>query len=336
MKKIYIVLWVVVLITTGTIAYVVLTDPEADINETSGEDLAIAKNEVYQLPVVDLNTDTSLFSIDRSQILRGTLSNKKDVIPALSNPKFDSVNEVSYGDDELGILVSFDNEDRYYPYSILVQHEIVNDSIEQNDFSVTFCPLCGSALVFNQYTEHGKLTFGVSGMLFQSNLLMYDHQTESLWSQARGEAVMGELLGTKLEIIDTRLVTFEKLKSDFPNAKVLSQDTGYNRNYDLYPYGDYNNNDDFLFQTDEFSSEFNPKELMYVIPRKDGSVAIPFLTLAEQTGRYSFEVYGENLDLSFEDGEPIVTSNETKLPGYYEMWFSWYIHNGEGGVVWEF
>lgn len=97
---------------------------------------------------------------------------------------------------------------RWYSYNILNWHEIVNDSIDDTYFAVTFCPLCGSAIVYDRDISSGVTTFGVSGKLYNSNLLMYDRDSETLWSQSRGEAVVGEKLGEKLDIIDADMISW--------------------------------------------------------------------------------------------------------------------------------
>jgi hypothetical protein len=275
-----------------------------------------------------LKTNTSMSSIPLSDVLSGGPG--KDGIPALSNPLFVSVEEAEVNDTTLGVFISIDEEKRFYPYNILVWHEIVNDSIGDTHFAVTFCPLCGSAITFNREVGGEVLTFGVSGLLWESNLLMYDTKTESLWSQAKNEAVIGDYIGTKLSLLDMRLLEFGTIKELHPDSRVLSRDTGYARSYDIDPYGDYETNDRILFPVSVSDSRFSAKEIMYVVPFNESSYAFPDSGLDETT---TFEVADGELVLErLEEGVQAYI-NGNPLPGYYEMWFSWATHHQNDGVV---
>src|SRR3989344_4868604 len=156
------------------------------------------KNSAPSKSLPGLNTDTGKSSIDQSKIVSGGPG--KDGIPAISNPKFVDIGDEELSDSTSGILINLNKQTRFYPFNILVWHEIVNDSIEGSYIAVTFCPLCGSAIVFDRRVGDEILEFGVSGLLYESNLLMYDKKTESLWSQVLGEAVVGSYTGTKLAL----------------------------------------------------------------------------------------------------------------------------------------
>ncbi|MBT4121233.1 MAG: DUF3179 domain-containing protein [Candidatus Magasanikbacteria bacterium] len=280
----------------------------------------------------DLKTDFNKTIIDTNQILSGGPG--KDGIPALTNPKFTNIASADFPEESLGILVSFDGEVRYYPYNILVWHEIVNDNIGDNYFTATFCPLCGSGIVYNRNIDGAILEFGVSGRLFESNLLMYDKKTESLWSQARGEAVVGYYTETKLEILPMQLIPFSTVKEKYPNAKVLSKKTGHLRNYSFYPYGGYDDNDDIYFPTSDFDDKFPPKEIMFVIPVGDKSVAVANKNV-EEGKKLTKKINSDNLEVEKIDGEVFAKLNNKPVPGYYEMYFSWSIHHGDDGLLWD-
>jgi hypothetical protein len=123
----------------------------------------------------------------------------RDGIPAIDNPRFITPSEADFmqGDDEV-VSVTFGNETRAYPLRILVWHEIVNDEIAGQPIVVTYCPLCGTAMVFSRRVGARTLDVGVSGLIYQSDVLIYDRQTESLWSQLRMEAVSGSLVESPL------------------------------------------------------------------------------------------------------------------------------------------
>lgn len=162
----------------------------------------------------------------------------QDGIPAIDDP---SIGEISEGDEliESGDIVfgvSRNGEYRAYPQHILVWHEIVNDELGGEPLSVTYCPLTGTAIGF----ERGSTTLGVSGQLVNSNLIMYDRATESWWPQVLGTAVRGEHTGEALAEFRVTWTTWGRWTETHPETTVLTEETGYARNYDSDPYGEYN------------------------------------------------------------------------------------------------
>jgi hypothetical protein len=149
----------------------------------------------------------------------------RDAIPAITDPQFDSVGTAqSYMNaDEQVIGLAIHGEVRAYPINILSRHEIANDVVGGEPIAITWCPLCYSALVFSRRANGDELTFGVSGKLYQNNLIMYDHQTDSLWSQLLGQAVAGPLSGTHLRLIVASQSTWEDWRAEHPDTLVLSK-----------------------------------------------------------------------------------------------------------------
>lgn len=274
-----------------------------------------------------LNTNTAKTSIPLDKIQDGGPG--KDGIPALTNPKFTSVKETNIADDIDGIVVSFGNVTKFYPFNIMVWHEIVNDTVNDKSLVITFCPLCGSAIVFETTDQ-----FGVSGKLYESNLLMYDKNTESLWSQSIGTAVVGDRTGEKLSIYNSQLMSLKDFKTKYPNGQILSTDTGYNRDYSFYPYRDYNDNEDIFFPISVKDNRFPVKEIMYVVNAYDKSVAFPVKQLSDAI--VSVVVVDNKVTATLIDGEVIVKDALGKiLPGYNGMWFSWATQHQKDGVVWK-
>lgn len=275
------------------------------------------------------DTDFSKSSINLKTIIKGGPG--KDGIPAIDDPKFNKINKSNLMDDSLGLLVTVHDESRFYPFNILVWHEIVNDKIGNSYFSVTFCPLCGSAIAFNREFNGIVHRFGVSGYLHESNLLMYDDKTESFWSQSLGEAVIGEYLGKKLEVLDVSLLEFNVVKNKFPNTLILSQNTGFKRNYDYYPYGDYEISSNLYYPVSSTDPTYHAKEMMYVVYYKGISFCFPLKQFKSGFLKYTYK--DTNIDISSNDGVISFVINGVKYPGYYEMWFSWFIHHTKDGIV---
>jgi len=186
----------------------------------------------------------------------------KDGIPSIDNPVFITVNDVPayLQDDDLVVGIRIGNEIRAYPHPILDWHEIVNDEINGKAFSVTYCPLTGSAITWNRALTQGTTTFGVSGLLYNSNLIAYDRESDSYWSQMLMQAVHGPRIQDKVElftIIETQWDTWKKM---YPNSNILSTETGFNRQYGVYPYGDYKVSNRLLFPVDNNDERLHRKE----------------------------------------------------------------------------
>jgi hypothetical protein len=165
----------------------------------------------------------------------------KDCIPSIDQPQFESVKEASswLKDEDILFVLETKNEVRAYPQRILNWHEIVNDEVDEEALAITFCPLCGSSLAFEREIDGQILEFGVSGKLHNNDLVMYDRNTLSLWQQITGEAIVGPMFGKKLKQVSLSGMRWEQFNQDFEDALVLSRDTGFSRNYDTSPYGDY-------------------------------------------------------------------------------------------------
>jgi len=187
------------------------------------------------------NTEKSL--IDLNELKKG--GPPKDGIPSIDSPEFITAEVArSWIDDkEPVIAVTYQGKARAYPLQVLIWHEIVNDEINGEPILVTFCPLCYSALAFERTINDKVLEFGVSGFLRHSDLVMYDRKTESLWQQFNGKALVGDYVGTNLEQIPSQIISFAQFRNSYPNGKVLSRNTGYDRNYGTNPYAGYDDID---------------------------------------------------------------------------------------------
>ncbi len=133
------------------------------------------------------------------------------------------------------LAIEIDGEARAYPIQIMTWHEIVNDTIAGIPVAISYCPLCNSASAYERRLGGEIVDFGTSGLLYRSALVMYDRQTESLWSHFTGEAVAGELTGERLETVPVSTVAWEDWRDTNPDGLVLSRDTGHRRPYGQKP-----------------------------------------------------------------------------------------------------
>ncbi len=195
---------------------------------------------------VELNwkTDTTKHAAPLNEF---TALMKPDGIPPIDSPKFWDKEKATanYFEHEPVIAVEIGGKAKAYPLSVLMFHEIVNDEINGVPFSATYCPLCNAALVFDRRLKFNGndylLDFGVSGMLRNSDLVMWDRQTESWWQQLLGEALVGELTGAQLEIIPSMLISLNEFFESYPQGLVLSTETGHSNKYGTNPYTSYDN-----------------------------------------------------------------------------------------------
>jgi hypothetical protein len=173
-----------------------------------------------------------------------------DGIPAIDDPRFLDTREVTYlEDDEPVLAIEVDGDARAYPIQIMTWHEIVNDTVGGIPVAVSYCPLCNTAIAYDRRAGGRVLDFGTSGMLYNSALVMYDRQTESLWSHFTGQAVFGYLAGTELELIPVQTVAWHDWRDANPDGRVLSRETGFERDYGRNPYPGYDDVDNppFLY-----------------------------------------------------------------------------------------
>lgn len=208
--------------------------------------------------------------VNTEYVLQGCESGY-DCIKSIENPKFITVtNAVMMHDDDLVVGIKIGDVVRCYPHRILDWHEMVNDKISDKKFTINYCPLTGSAMAWNRIVNGKETTFGVSGLLYNSNVIPYDRETGSHWSQMRMQCINGEFYKQKIEafpIIETTWKTWKKL---YPASEVLSFETGYNRDYELYPYFDYKETEDIMFEVEFDNDKIFQKERMFGIVQNEG------------------------------------------------------------------
>ena len=213
-----------------------IADPPA-VTERQGPEVLVGDDRPDRLRALtsSWNTNWELHTINYQDILSG--GPPRDGIPSIDTPQFiDQAAAAAWlADNEPVIALEIDGDARAYPLQVITWHEIVNDTVGDVPVVVTFCPLCNSALVFDRRFQDDLFEFGVSGLLRNSDLIMYDRTTESLWQQFTGEGIVGDLAGEQLTFLPSSLVSFADFRDAFPEGVVLSRETGFNRAYGRNP-----------------------------------------------------------------------------------------------------
>ncbi|MEO9588609.1 MULTISPECIES: DUF3179 domain-containing protein [Marinobacter] len=259
----------------------------------------------------------------------------RDGIPSIDSPKFvPASGELPWREDDL-VMTYDQGQERYaFPIGILNWHEIVNHGAIEKPVLITFCPLCGTGMAFDPRVEGRTLTFGVSGLLYNSDLLMYDHQTESLWSQIEGRAISGSLAGSELEPVAIRHELWRKWRNRVGDAGlVLSTDTGHRRNYRQSPYGDYDHSERLYFPVSSTSRKYHPKTWVLGWTYNGESKAWPFPELADHgDGELEDQIGGRKVSIHFDADVPSAELRDESgklLPATRAFWFAWYTFHPE-------
>jgi hypothetical protein len=245
-------------------------------NSTGGAKTHNPTQADVQVSTAGWKTDFAKHSVPLDQFASGGPG--KDGIPAIDQPRFvpvEAADRFLTGDEPVAV-VELDGVAKAYPIQIMVWHEIVNDTITGHPIALTYCPLCNSTVAFSRIVRGRALSFGTTGNLRNSDLVMYDRQTESWWQQLTAQAVVGKLSGTKLDVLPSQILSWAEFKRAHPNGMVLSRNTGYDRPYGQNPYAGYDQPNSPPFA---LSDQPDPK-----LPPKERVAAV-------QTGHRSAVVY---------------------------------------------
>ncbi len=260
----------------------------------------------------------------------------KDGIPALIDPDFVAADEASFLTDKDRVLgISHNGVIRAYPIRILNYHEIVNDLLGGDAIVVTFCPLCGSGMAFYSNISDARLLFGVSGLLYNSDVLMYDLQTQSLWSQLMSQAISGPMKGQRLTTLAISHTTWKEWKSRHPETEVLTTQTGFRRNYRVDPYPNYGRSGRLYFPVNQSSKLYKRKALVMGLEIDGRFKVYPFDELEEGQARFSDEFQGISFDVLFDEENKtarILRADGIEIPTTIAFWFAWYAFHPESEV----
>ncbi|MFQ5548433.1 MAG: DUF3179 domain-containing protein [Woeseia sp.] len=268
--------------------------------------------------------DDALVPVD--EILHG--GPQRDGIPSLDHPKFVSAMDAEFlGSPDRVLGIEVDGIARAYPVRILNYHEIVNDSIGGQAILITYCPLCGSGMAFVASIGGRRHEFGVSGLLYNSDVLLYDRETNSLWSQIKKTAVTGPMKGTMLHTLPLSHTSWREWRARYPDTLVLSTDTGFRRDYNVNPYGDYGRHARLYFPVAHRDRRYHPKSTVLGLEVDGRFKAYPFDELEQGPARFSDEFQGRRFEVIYDRNNQtarIVDAEGNQITTLLAFWFAWY------------
>ena len=280
--------------------------------------------------------DISDSLVPSDKIFRG--GPPRDGIPSIDKPIFLPIDKYQVFDKHSEVLgVVHNGVAKAYPIGIMDWHEIVNDEFAGQPLVVTYCPLCGSGISFEAFKNGAPIKFGVSGLLYNSDVLLYDRTTQSLWSQILAKAITGPLKGEKLKLVNTQRMTLGSWKALHPTSLILTTQTGYSRDYYQSPYTDYHLNNRTYFPLTHENSALPKKEWIVGIEINDHYKAYPISVLAKKKVRqFEDTLGGFTFTLTWDkNGENIraIANNGKEIPVLQMFWFAWAAFHPETEVL---
>ena len=269
--------------------------------------------------------DVSNALIPTSEIYPG--GPPRDGIPAIDRPKFVPAAQADFlADDDRVLGLNRNGIQRAYPIKILNYHEIINDRIGDESLLISYCPLCGTGMAFLATLKGKAHSFGVSGLLYNSDVLFYDRETESLWSQIKKQAVSGPMRGTGLQQIVMAHTNWNDWRRRHPNTQVLSLQTGYKRDYNRSPYSGYEKSTQTYFPVSTTDRRYHLKEQVIGLSLDGVDKAYPFVELLKTKGAIRDRVGDHVLTIEFDSvnrtGRVLDASGEV-VPTTIAYWFAW-------------
>lgn len=285
-----------------------------------------AKSGSTVIKKVTLQNDFTGAKVKPDDLVQGCFG--QDCIPSIDKPLFEEGQKASWlQESDIVFTINYKSVQRAYPQRILNWHEIVNDEVAGDPIAITFCPLCGSAVAFERKVDGVITEFGISGKLHDSDLVMYDRYEGNLWQQITGEAIVGPAArrNEKLKPILLGTTTWGEWIKKYPNSQVLSKDTGFSRNYDQYPYGTYEQDDQLLFGVKGLDKSLQIKTVVYGVEVNGRSKAYPASTF-DKNAIIEDSLDGTKLKLEkTASGEIEITDLQTKekIIPLRLFWFAW-------------
>lgn len=255
-----------------------------------------------------------------------------DSVPAIDHPKFEStsVADQYLNNDGLGIVVEYNGTSRFYPYQILVWHHVVNDLIAGQPLLISYNPFALSGAAYQRTVQGTVLDFGLSDKLANSNLLLYDRATHSLWDPISHSAVSGEKKGVALARYPSTIMPWNTYKTVYADGQVLSRDTGFSRDYTHDPYGDYVYSTKMFFPVGHKDDRLPSKVLVYGIEWNQKQKAFPLAVLEKQS-EIKDTMDGTTISIEYDSKSKVVHAfqldasgnHQNEIPVTESFWFAW-------------
>jgi hypothetical protein len=248
----------------------------------------------------------------------------KDGIVAIEWPRFVAASDSRFlADEDRVIGVAHGKAAKAYPLRILNWHQVVNDTFGRRRIAVTYCPLTGSAVVFRRRFGGMEHTFGVSGRLYEGNMLLYDHETASLWSQLASIALTGDRMGDHLHVIPSIVAEWEDWRRDHPATVVLAPDHGHARDYTRNPYVAYDASSAPMFSPARHDGRLQDKQRVLGVTLSGRDRAYPFSELQYAASPVRDRIGSREIAISFDGREAVAMVDGELVPATSMYWFAW-------------
>jgi hypothetical protein len=270
--------------------------------------------------------DATKKSVPLDKLMQGCPA--RDCIPSIDDPKYVAADEAGHvGDDDLVITLVYKGEHFAFPTKILDHHEIVNDTFAGAPLAITWCPLCGSAVGIERTVAGKTTTFGVSGVLYNSDLVLYDRSTETLWDQIEAQGIVGPMTGEKLTLVPVSMSKWGRWRAKHPDTQVLTTHTGFDKDYTADRFAEYRESTRLFMPVSATSDQLHAKTVVYGFDLEAGKIAYTEELLAKP---YTHEFAGQEATVTLgEDGTVTMQRNGQTYYPIRLFWFAWYTFHPE-------
>ena len=251
----------------------------------------------------------------------------RDGILAIDKPVFMPATQSTLIAEERVMGVYFKGIAKAYPIRMLNRHEIVNDTFTQTGVVVSYCPLCGSGVVFLLPQGERGNTFGVSGLLYNSDVLLYDRESESLWSQLMLKAISGQRRGETLALLAATHTSWGEWQKRYPSTLLLSGASASSVSYNNNLYADYENSEQLWFPVGQESSAFRAKERVLGLSINGVDKAYPYSELASSSAGFEDVIGGQTVRIIWSEAGHsayALDGEGRQLPSVSAYWFAWF------------
>jgi len=259
----------------------------------------------------------------------------RDCIPSIDTPKYLPAAEATHvADDDMVIAISLHGDNRAWPARILDRHEIVNDTIGGVPIAITWCPLCGSAVGIEREVDGEVTEFGVSGLLYNSDLVFYDRNSNTLWDQVEAKGIVGPKTGKQLTLVPVTMTTWSRWRNAHPDTRMLSTDTGFEKDYSEDRYARYRGSAGLMFPVNAEDDRIHPKSVVYGFDI-DGTPIAYTQELLQTDGTHTNALGEIKVTATLNDDGSVTLEDQDggRYVGTRLFWFAWYTFHPDTELV---